>query len=31
VQVHEWRPDPVDIGRIADADVAVYGAVGRKP
>ena len=31
VQVHKWRPDPDCIGRIGDADVAMYGAVGRKP
>jgi hypothetical protein len=31
VQMHKWRPDPVDVGRIADADIAMYGAVGRKP
>jgi hypothetical protein len=31
VQMHKWRPDPVDVGRINDADVAMYGAVGRKP
>nr|WP_246461201.1 SAM-dependent methyltransferase [Nocardia transvalensis] len=31
VQMHKWRPDPVDIGTIADVDIAMYGAVGRKP
>jgi hypothetical protein len=31
VQVHKWRPDPACIGRIGDADVAMYGAIGRKP
>jgi hypothetical protein len=31
VQMHKWRPDPVDVGRIADSDIAMYGAVGRKP
>ncbi|WP_024803540.1 SAM-dependent methyltransferase [Nocardia sp. BMG51109] len=31
VQMHKWRPDPIDIGSIDDADIAMYGAVGRKP
>jgi hypothetical protein len=31
VQTHKWRPDPSCIGRIANADNAMYGAVGRKP
>ncbi|WP_028922385.1 SAM-dependent methyltransferase [Pseudonocardia acaciae] len=31
VQTHRWRPDPADAGTIADADIAMYGAVGRKP
>jgi hypothetical protein len=31
VQMHKWRPDPTEVGRIADADIAMYGAVGRKP
>jgi hypothetical protein len=30
VQTHKWRPDPACIGRIADADNAMYGVVGRK-
>ncbi|WP_237774544.1 SAM-dependent methyltransferase [Actinosynnema sp. ALI-1.44] len=30
VQVHKWRPD-ADAGPIADTDVAMYGAVARKP
>lgn len=30
VQMHKWRPDPVDVGKIDDADIAMYGAVGRK-
>jgi hypothetical protein len=26
VQMHKWRPDPVDIGRMpADKDIAMYG------
>ena len=31
VQMHKWRPDPIHIGKIDDADIAMYGAVGRKP
>jgi hypothetical protein len=33
VQMHNWRPDPVGVGRVpdADADVAMCGAVARKP
>ncbi|GAB3896373.1 SAM-dependent methyltransferase [Kibdelosporangium lantanae] len=30
VQIHKWHPDP-DAGPIADTDVAMYGAVARKP
>ncbi|WP_051580838.1 SAM-dependent methyltransferase [Pseudonocardia acaciae] len=30
VQMHKWRPDSVDIGEIDDADICMYGAVGRK-
>ncbi|WP_218027372.1 SAM-dependent methyltransferase [Nocardia vaccinii] len=30
VQIHKWHPCSVDIGRINDADIAMYGAVGRK-
>ncbi|WP_067901011.1 SAM-dependent methyltransferase [Nocardia vaccinii] len=30
VQMHKWRPDQVRFGSIADADIAMYGAVGRK-
>jgi hypothetical protein len=30
VQRHKWRADPIEVGRIDDADVAMYGAVGRK-
>ncbi|MFJ1455290.1 SAM-dependent methyltransferase [Nocardia wallacei] len=30
VQMHKWRPDPIHIGSVADADIAMYGAVGRK-
>lgn len=30
VQPHKWRPDPVDVGKTDDADVAMYAAVGRK-
>jgi S-adenosyl methyltransferase len=29
VQMHKWRPDQTD-GKIDDADIAMYGAVGRK-
>jgi hypothetical protein len=31
VQVHKWHPGPADAGRIDDADIAMYGAVARKP
>ncbi|MHA6798361.1 SAM-dependent methyltransferase [Bounagaea algeriensis] len=31
VQVHHWHPEPREIGAIADEDVAMYGAVARKP
>lgn len=30
VQVHKWRPDPDD-ERVDDADIAMYGALARKP
>lgn len=30
VQVHKWRPEP-GAAPVADADVAMYGAVARKP
>jgi hypothetical protein len=30
VQTHRWRPEP-DAAPVADADVAMYGAVARKP
>ncbi|WP_344566133.1 SAM-dependent methyltransferase [Streptomyces axinellae] len=30
VQVHKWRPDPDD-EKIRDVDIAMYGAVARKP
>jgi S-adenosyl methyltransferase len=30
VQLHKWRPEP-GTGPIADTDVAMYGAVARKP
>ncbi|CAL9356185.1 SAM-dependent methyltransferase [Streptomyces albus] len=30
VQVHKWRPDPDD-ERVRDEDIAMYGAVARKP
>jgi hypothetical protein len=30
VQLHKWHPGP-DAGHIADTDVAMYGAVARKP
>src|SRR3569833_469176 len=31
VQIHKWHPDPADAGRINDADIAMYGAIARKP
>ncbi|MFG1604749.1 SAM-dependent methyltransferase [Actinoplanes sp. NPDC049265] len=31
VQVHKWRPDGSDATEIADKDIAMYGAVARKP
>ena len=31
VQVHKWHPDPVQVGAVEDADVAVYGAIAYKP
>ncbi len=31
VQVHHWHPEPREIGTIVDEDVAMYGAVARKP
>jgi hypothetical protein len=31
VQIHKWHPDPAGIGRIDDADIAMYGAIARKP
>jgi hypothetical protein len=31
VQIHKWHPDPKDIRRINDADIAMYGAIARKP
>jgi hypothetical protein len=31
VQIHKWHPDPTDIGRLNDADIAMYGAIARKP
>jgi ubiquinone/menaquinone biosynthesis C-methylase UbiE len=30
VQMHKWHPDQADVGKIDDADIAMYGAVGRK-
>lgn len=30
VLMHKWRPDPCRFGSIDDADIAMYGAVGRK-
>ena len=30
VQIHKWRPDP-GADTVADTDVAMYGAVARKP
>nr|WSY50765.1 SAM-dependent methyltransferase [Streptomyces sp. NBC_00886] len=31
VQVHKWRPDGKDAESIRDEDIAMYGAVARKP
>jgi hypothetical protein len=31
VQIHKWHPDPMDIGKINDADIAMYGGIARKP
>jgi hypothetical protein len=31
VQVHRWHPDPVAVGSVNDADVAVYGGLAYKP
>ncbi|WP_373281989.1 SAM-dependent methyltransferase [Nocardia jiangxiensis] len=31
VRMHKWRPDPIHIGTIADVDIAMYGAGGRRP
>ena len=31
VQVHKWRPDGSGPAGIADKDIAMYGAVARKP
>lgn len=31
VQIHKWRPDAADVGNIDDADIAMYGAIARKP
>ncbi|MFF4252548.1 SAM-dependent methyltransferase [Streptomyces sp. NPDC001663] len=31
VQVHKWRPDGADAGTVRDEDIAMYGAVARKP
>lgn len=31
VQMHKWRPEPGSSGQVEDEDIAMYGAVGRKP
>ncbi|GAA3980414.1 SAM-dependent methyltransferase [Actinomadura viridis] len=31
VQIHKWHPDPVEVGRVDDRDIAMYGAIARKP
>jgi hypothetical protein len=31
VQIHKWHPDPMDVGRISDKDIAMYGGIARKP
>ncbi|MBI0382230.1 SAM-dependent methyltransferase, partial [Streptomyces albiflaviniger] len=30
-QVHKWRPDATATEDIKDEDIAMYGAVARKP
>ncbi len=31
VQMHKWRPEPGTIDHVNDEDIAMYGAIGRKP
>ena len=31
VQMHTWRRDPAEIAHISEQDIAMYGAVARKP
>ncbi|GAA1638936.1 SAM-dependent methyltransferase [Actinoplanes couchii] len=31
VQVHKWHPDGTEPAGVRDSDIAMYGAVGRKP
>jgi hypothetical protein len=31
VQIHKWRPGPAGVGHVNDADIAMYGAIARKP
>ncbi|MGH3585014.1 MAG: SAM-dependent methyltransferase [Pseudonocardia sp.] len=31
VQMHKWRPDPIDVGTVQDADIAMYAGAARKP
>lgn len=31
VQIHHWRPDPTEVGKIRDEDIAMYGGIARKP
>ena len=31
VQVHQWRPEPTDVGVVSDKDVNMYGGLARKP
>ena len=30
VQIHKWRPDRMDAGRIDDKDIAMYGGIAFK-
>ena len=31
VQMHKWRPDPIEVGTVDDTDIAMYAGVARKP
>jgi S-adenosyl methyltransferase len=30
VQVHKWRPDPIDVGAIEDGNISAYGGLACK-